>query len=344
MMRRQGFPSGSASSLRCGGCRRFIRPPATPVAGSRAGREAGFTLIELLVVITVIAVLAAMLFPIISTVRRQSSITSTRALLKRVDNALQRFQTEVGCLPFQDHAGLYPTPNRLAWHLHHAMSAAERALLLTEATAASNCYDPSAPSSGMVISPTQVDPRETSPDPRAVHASIANRQARLRARMAILSGNSQITGLKFGTYNFSATALVAGATSQGMGLDLLEGDIQAREVRGDALIDRWGQPLIYVCPVVPGARGVWLPGTMGTVYVSANSATVPFIPAYYGLQTTGRMPTTSLADSIITTAAEPYCFTYELLSSGPDRKTDAQRSHANNRDDIGFAPYQKGLQ
>jgi prepilin-type N-terminal cleavage/methylation domain-containing protein len=47
--REAGFPSGSASSLRCGGSRRFSTPPATPVAGSRAAREAGFTLVEMLV-------------------------------------------------------------------------------------------------------------------------------------------------------------------------------------------------------------------------------------------------------------------------------------------------------
>jgi prepilin-type N-terminal cleavage/methylation domain-containing protein len=51
----RGFPSVSASSLRCGGGRRFIRPQATPVAGSRAGREAGFTLIEVMACVLVIA-------------------------------------------------------------------------------------------------------------------------------------------------------------------------------------------------------------------------------------------------------------------------------------------------
>jgi len=343
-MRHRGFPSDSASSLRCGGCRRFIRPLATPVASSRATREAGFTLIELLVVILVIAILAAMLFPAMSVAKRQSSITSTRALLKRVDNALQRFHAEVGCLPFQDHSGSFPQPNRLAWHLHHSLSASERTLLLGEAADAANRYDPAA-GGPMVIAPPQTDPRETITDARIVHAAVANRQARQRARLAFLSGNTQIRGLKFGaSYDFSGTALVPSATSQGMAMELLDGDIQAREINGDALIDRWGRPLIYVCPIVPGARGVWLPGTMGTSYVSAAKAKIPFTPGYYGLQALGRTPTTSLADSILTTAAEPYCFTFELLSSGPDRKTDAQRNHADNRDDISIVPYQKGLQ
>jgi len=307
-------------------------------------QRGAFTLIELMVVILVIAILAGLLFPAMNVAKRQSSITSTRALLKRVDNALQRFQTEIGCLPYQDHAGVFPEPNRLAWHLHHTMSVGERTLLLTEAAAAANRYDPSA-GGPMVITPAQVDPRETLSDPKIVHAAVANRQARLRARMAFFSGNVGITGLKFGaSHDFSATALVPGATSRGMAMELLDGDIQAREIVGDAVIDRWGQPLIYVCPITTGARGLWLPGAAGTAYGSYQNPVIPFTPAYYGLQPQGRKPTTSLADSILTTAAESYCFTYELLSSGPDRKSAVQRGAPENRDDISLAPYQKGLQ
>jgi prepilin-type N-terminal cleavage/methylation domain-containing protein len=54
MHMRRGFPS--VSSLRCGDSRRFIQPAATPVAASRAQREAGFTLVEMLVATAIFVV------------------------------------------------------------------------------------------------------------------------------------------------------------------------------------------------------------------------------------------------------------------------------------------------
>lgn len=306
-------------------------------------RRPGFTLVELLVVLAVIGALMGLLFPMLTVVRRQAATTSTQSLLKRVDNALQRFQSEAGCTPYQDHSSGYPTANHLAWHLRHSMTSTEAAALKSDIRAASARYDPAAIGATMVITDNQVDPRETDSAPRLVHASIANRAARNRARLAILAGHTGITGLAFPGHSFNGTPLVPNPTSRGLAIDLLGADLESRELDGDAIIDRWKKPLIYVCPVVPGAKPTWLPGAVGTSDTSDKRPRLPFLPEYYGLQTRGRAPAASMSDSILTTAAEPFRFTYELWSSGPDRITSDIRNAKAARDDIAAAPYTKQI-
>lgn len=58
---------------------------------SRAPRRAGFTLIEMLVVIAIIAVLAAMLFPVFARARAKARSTRCVANLKQIGNALMMY-------------------------------------------------------------------------------------------------------------------------------------------------------------------------------------------------------------------------------------------------------------
>lgn len=72
---RAGFSSASATALRCGDSRRFIRPATTPVATFRAAREAGFTLLELLVA----CVLGMLVMGLTISAYRHTQRTITRA-------------------------------------------------------------------------------------------------------------------------------------------------------------------------------------------------------------------------------------------------------------------------
>jgi len=59
-----------------------------------------FTMIELLVVICVIAILAALLFPVVLTARKHGKKTEVKALLVKVDSAIRNYKTDDGGYPF----------------------------------------------------------------------------------------------------------------------------------------------------------------------------------------------------------------------------------------------------
>jgi prepilin-type N-terminal cleavage/methylation domain-containing protein/prepilin-type processing-associated H-X9-DG protein len=63
--------------------------------------RAGFTLIELLVVIAVIAILAAILYPVFAVIREKARETSCASNLKQIGTAVQMY--------IQDYDGSYPT-------------------------------------------------------------------------------------------------------------------------------------------------------------------------------------------------------------------------------------------
>lgn len=69
-------------------------------AGREKDSRSGFTLIELLTVIAIIAILAAMIFPVISHVRVQAQQTQVRANLQTIHTSLT---------PFQQSERRYPT-------------------------------------------------------------------------------------------------------------------------------------------------------------------------------------------------------------------------------------------
>ena len=78
------------------------------------GRRRGFTLVEMLVVISVIAILAGMLFPITAAVNRAKTKAKARAELAQVENAIGLYKTTLGHYP--PDSGL-PALNQLYYEL-----------------------------------------------------------------------------------------------------------------------------------------------------------------------------------------------------------------------------------
>jgi prepilin-type N-terminal cleavage/methylation domain-containing protein len=65
---------------------------------SRAARR-GFTLIELLVVISIIAILAAMLLPVISKIRTRAAVTAAQTEISQIKSAIDRYESTYSALP-----------------------------------------------------------------------------------------------------------------------------------------------------------------------------------------------------------------------------------------------------
>ena len=66
----------------------------------RMQKTKGFTLIELLVVVGIVAIIAAILFPVFASVRERGRRTTCQSNLKRLGLAMQQY--------VQDNNGTYP--------------------------------------------------------------------------------------------------------------------------------------------------------------------------------------------------------------------------------------------
>src|ERR1700685_1488077 len=65
---------------------------------------AAFTLIELLLVISIIAIIAAFLVPVVSSIKRLAYIHKTKAERAQVETAIERYKADYGFYP-PDHPG-----------------------------------------------------------------------------------------------------------------------------------------------------------------------------------------------------------------------------------------------
>ncbi|MBN8524498.1 MAG: type II secretion system protein [Planctomycetes bacterium] len=318
-----------------------------------------FTLVELLVAIAIVALLLGMAMPLISVARRHGAIANTQTMLAKVLTALELFKDEVGAYPYQSPADSLDgaVRNRLAYHLAHRLDDAERAALGQDLATASSAFARSG-SATLAMLDTDVAALEPNSLFRDSHASLANRLAATRARVAIMAGCSGLTGFKApppGTFDRSGTPVLPAPASLGWGDDYLASDIAARELRIDPgaasdqrdgtwqIIDRWGLPLIYVNPVIPGV--------VPAIYqeapepLSFGTRAFPRFPVdAYQLGARGRAETATRSTAMTATAVPGMRFKPELWSAGPDGLFDDMRDAGANRDNIpASAVYLKGL-
>ena len=328
------------------------------------------SLIELLVVMGIIALLTSMALPLLQVARRSAERTNTQSLLRRVDAATKLFRNEVGGLPYQDWVSttdpLTPPGNWLAFALAHDLTDTEREDLKADVDLAGGSYEYN-DSTGLYGS--AYIPRDDYNQPATANASTSyttpptdaaallafrnrqdllvrhlNRMAREWARVNVMCGN---TGLKKtvpdGTNRWkeSATLLLPAPASRGWASDYLDlnGDLRRRHVVGDALVDHWRKPLVYVCPVLPGAVGYYAEGT------NSNLAASMIDPQWFGFgPRSRRTATTALASDLRTTASARFVYQAEIWSGGRDGQFSSLRSASSNRDNISADDYLRGLQ
>ncbi|MBU0677533.1 MAG: type II secretion system GspH family protein [Verrucomicrobia bacterium] len=77
------------------------RTPKPEHRNPSPGRSQGFTLVELLVVVAIIAILAGMLFPVASTVRKAAKKAQAKTEISAIHGAIRSYLTEYGKLPLK---------------------------------------------------------------------------------------------------------------------------------------------------------------------------------------------------------------------------------------------------
>ena len=110
--------------------------------------------------------------------------------------------------------------------------------------------------------------------------------------------------------------------------------MRRRHVVGEALVDRWGNPLIYLCPVLPGTLGYNAEGWKGAI----DTHWFGFGPR------SRRTPTTLLSSDLRNSATGGFAFQAEIWSSGADKQISSLRTAIVNRDNLGADDYHRGLQ
>lgn len=318
---------------------------------------AGFTLVELLVVVAIIAALAGMLLPMVSSAQRGAQRTNTQNLLRRVEVALAGFRGDVGHHPWVARpddtrsAPGSPWGNGLAYRLAHAMDAGERAALAADRDAvppvfAGGAQDWTADDAALVNQPGTITPGTSAEQQRRNRigqAMALNRMSVERALVGIMSGNAGIRGVAWtGSAWEPGAAVLAAPVSRGFCDDYLGEDLRPAERAGDDIVDAYGgMPLVYLHSQVNGVKGgfpypffetQWLRGTFPRLDA-----------AWYGLGPSARAATASLASDARDTAPRANLAGYELWSAGPDRTFDARRDAACGADDVSATPWRAGL-
>lgn len=319
----------------------------------RADRQdgRGFTLVELLVAVSVVVILIGLSMPMLTMAKRVAGATNTRSLLQKVDAALGLFRNDAGGYPYVPWSTAANAPplsdggppaNRLAYHLGHDMTSTEMADLRADIDAAGTAYE----SGGSACIPAADinQPRSDlwSGDITAwtvwqgVFAAHLNKLAKTWATGNVMVGNVSVRKpVKNGSNPWKdGTALIANPRSRGFASDYLGGDLPARNVAGDDLLDMWGRQLVYVCPVSPGTVG----------YTPEGSGSNQIAVDWFGFAPrSGRAATSDLDSDVRTQASARFVYEPELWSAGPDGRFESHRPELANRDNIAPQNYQKGL-
>jgi prepilin-type N-terminal cleavage/methylation domain-containing protein len=218
-----------------------------------------------------------------------------------------------------------------------------------------------------------------------------NRMAQERVRLAVLAGDVDVRGPIVCTRNdLGVTVDHTGsrvldapesAARPGWAKDYLQGEIDRSNVKGDAILDGWKRPLVYICQCTPGVVGDG--GRVG------RSTIVYFDSRFFGLGPAGFNPATGPGPALLASrpllltsgrvrlsasdagdghgptptdptwfpdaarlmgsdvryyAAPGYETEFELWSAGRDGRFDYLRDGRDNADNLSVTPYTKGLQ
>ncbi len=320
-----------------------------------------FTLVELIMVIGIIVALFSVSLPLLGLAQREADKGATKVVMAKVDTAIRLFRSEIGSYPWQptyaDLASGATWDNRLYWHVGTDISTADLDTLRSEAVAAALVYR---------MDSVPVDARAFKETDGAGYAWMLNTMASERARLAIFAGNTTVaTPVVDPAYMATwplvyrrvipTTPLLSAPTSRGWARDFLVGEIPRKHRSGDAILDGWGRPLLYVGQVVEGmvaspSDGVW---------------TAVIRPRDYGMQAQGRTtlaPVDALTAKPLTVdavrlpdlanlrrsdrrfyAPRGLELEFELWSAGPDRRADWMRDAAVNRDNVPLYNYDGSL-
>jgi hypothetical protein len=309
-----------------------------------------------------------MAMPIMSIASRAAKKSATRSVMVKIDIAARLFRSDIGPYPWQpsyaDLAANVPWTNRLYYQLGTTIEPSDLDKVMADAEAAAALYRKNG------ISPHAYN----GSDARAGSGTnaMANRMASERVRLAVYSGNVDITGgvLRIPYYDWRVKGEIirrvlpttpllsspASSSKPGWADDYLNGELEQRYISGEAVLDAWKRPLIYIGQIIEGMTSAPILGADGVVECNALDM---------GLHPLGR--TSLAAQDIITNlqltahparlpdldnlrhsdrrhyAARGLELEFELWSAGPDGRADWMRDALPNIDNVSLLPYDENI-